>query len=87
MGTISGVTHIKTLFSFFPDIGEHFIGNTVCCITHILHSHDKHVLQTCRRKIPDESNLENEGPRNGSPTFTAMIRKLLTRKAQTSLEK
>jgi len=27
MGTISGTTHIKTIFSFTPDIGKLIVGN------------------------------------------------------------
>jgi hypothetical protein len=30
MGTINGMTHIKTIFSISPGIGEHFIGNVLC---------------------------------------------------------
>jgi len=29
MGIISDTTHIKTIFSFSPAIGKHFIGNAV----------------------------------------------------------
>jgi len=30
MGTNSGTTHIKTIFSFLPKIENHFIGNVLC---------------------------------------------------------
>jgi len=30
MGTISGTTRIKTIFSFWTGIGKHFIGNALC---------------------------------------------------------
>jgi hypothetical protein len=29
MGTISGTTHITTIFSFSPGTGKHFIGNAL----------------------------------------------------------
>jgi hypothetical protein len=44
MGTISGTTHIKTIFSFSPGKGKHFIRNALCSsddyviqLSHILH--------------------------------------------------
>jgi len=60
MGTISGMTHIKMIFSFLPGIGKHFIGNSLCSSgdCHIAHSyfaffHSKQcLLQTPRRKNP-----------------------------------
>jgi hypothetical protein len=30
MGTINDMTHIKTIFSFLPGNGRHFIGNVLC---------------------------------------------------------
>jgi len=38
MVTISGMTCMKTIFSFVPGIGKHFIGNTLQLIAlHIIH--------------------------------------------------
>jgi len=65
MVTISGTTHIKTILSFSPGTGEHFIGNK-------LHSSDKsdvqfiHILHLFMvnsvtfKPSPEESNMENE---------------------------
>jgi hypothetical protein len=65
MGTISGTTHIKTIFSFSSGTGNYSSGNafsssedSVKQLIHILHKQS--LLQTLR-KNPDESNLENEG--------------------------
>jgi len=30
MGTVSGTTHIKTIFSFSPGTGRHLLGNALC---------------------------------------------------------
>jgi len=51
-GTISGTTHIKTIFSFSSGTGKHFIGNALCSsddsVTHLIHNfamfHDKQRL-------------------------------------------
>jgi len=71
MGTISGSTHIKKIFSFPPGICKQFIGNPavltilspksfIFCIFY-----DKqYPLQTPTRKI--QSQPENVGPGNGS---------------------
>jgi hypothetical protein len=40
--TIGGTTHIKTIFSFSPGIGKHFIGNALCSsddsVTGLIHT-------------------------------------------------
>jgi len=43
MGTISGTTHIKMIFSFSPSNGKHFIGNTHCSSDNSVKQHI-HVL-------------------------------------------
>jgi len=30
MDTVSGMTHIKMIFSFSPGVSKHFIGNPLC---------------------------------------------------------
>jgi len=41
MSTVSGTTHIKTLFNFSPSIDEDFIGNAFCrsdgYVTQLIH--------------------------------------------------
>jgi hypothetical protein len=67
----------------------HFTVNTLCSSEnscHITYSrfvllHDKQcILQTPRRKCPKESNLENEGAREGVHLFPSMIRELPVQK-------
>jgi hypothetical protein len=66
--TISGTTHIKTIFSFSPGTGKHFIGNALCHsddsvtqLIHILHFFTINVFNKPAEKA-DETNLENERP-------------------------
>jgi len=42
MGTVSGTTHIKTIFSFSPGTEKHFTGNALCSsddsVTQLIHN-------------------------------------------------
>jgi hypothetical protein len=68
MGTTSGTTHIKTMFSFSQGTGQHFIGNDLC-ISDDSVTQRIHVLQLftindvfykpTKRKYFRESSLEN----------------------------
>jgi hypothetical protein len=77
IGTISGTTHIKTVFSFWPGIGKHFTGNalwisdnSVMQLIHILLFYMvSRVLYKPPEKNSEKSNLENEGPGNFPQIF------------------
>jgi hypothetical protein len=78
MGPISGTTRIKTIFSFSPGTGKHFIGNAFCnsddSVTqhiHILHFFTTNGVLYKRQeeKNPEELNLENEGTREWVSLF------------------
>jgi hypothetical protein len=77
MDTISGTTHIKTIFSFWTGTGRHFRGNALCSfddfVTHLIHimhfSTINSLLHAPRRNNPEESSLENKGAREWVPFF------------------
>jgi hypothetical protein len=71
MGTISGKTLFKVIFSFLPGIGKHFIGNSLCSTNiHILHLFlINNVSYKPLKKKSRESDLENEGARGLGPRF------------------
>jgi hypothetical protein len=83
-GTISGTKHIKMIFIFSPRSGKNFIGKALCSsddsimqLIHILHFFTIKVVfffQIPRRKIPDESDLKNEGSGKRSPCSCPRIR-------------
>jgi hypothetical protein len=50
MGTISGATHIKMIFSFPACIGKHFISNTLCISDNFV----KHLLQAPKKEIKSQ---------------------------------
>jgi len=90
MCTFSGTTHIKMIFSFFPGIGNHFIGSTVCSsadsamqLIHILHFF---TVNSVFYKFP-ESKIQTRqiwrtwGPGNGFPSSRPMIRKITVQKS------
>jgi hypothetical protein len=76
MGTISGTTHIKMIFSFSPVIGKHLIGNalwnaedSIMQLIQILHSFaiNDVFYNPPEENTPGESNLELRGAGNGYP--------------------
>jgi hypothetical protein len=76
MVTVSGTTHIRTAFSFTPDIGKHFTGNamsslddSVMHLVRILHifTTGSVLCKSLQENITQESNLENEGAREWVP--------------------
>jgi hypothetical protein len=77
MDTISGTTHIKTIFSFWTGDVRNFIGNALCIsndsVTQLIHtvyfSIIISVVSNLRNKYPVYWNLENEGTRYWSPLF------------------
>jgi hypothetical protein len=71
MGTISGTTHLKAIFSFLPSTGEDFIGNTFCSsnnsfmqLNHILHLF---LINSIFYKRPKD--LENARAKELGPLF------------------
>jgi hypothetical protein len=67
MGTISGTTHIKTIFSFWTGVGKHFIGNALCrsadSFTQLIRVFHSFTLGNFFYKHTEMSNMENEGPK------------------------
>jgi hypothetical protein len=71
MATISGKTHIKTIFSFSQGTGKNFICNALCSsedsftqlihILHFFHIEQYLLQQPPRRNNSEESKPENEG--------------------------
>jgi hypothetical protein len=83
MGTISGTTHIKTMFSFSPGTGKHFINNapgssdgSVTQLIHVLLYTNKSLLTKPQKKKSRGSNMKDEGPGNGSPFFLSNDQKI-----------
>jgi len=58
------MTHIKTIFSLWTGTDKYFIGNAFCSsdgsVTQLIHDKQS-LLQTSRRRNPEESNVKNEG--------------------------
>jgi hypothetical protein len=91
MSTISGMTHIKTTFSFSPGTGKHFIGNQsaflmiLSCSSFTLHCslfHDN-VLY----KPPEEKLQMNQiWPGNESHSSYPMFRKFPVQKGTSMTE-
>jgi hypothetical protein len=79
MGTISGMTHIKMIFSFWTGIGRNFIGNGLCscddsvvqliCI--LCFFTIRSVFSTSPEKSPEVSHLENKEAREWALLFSS----------------
>jgi hypothetical protein len=89
MGTISGTTHIRTVFSFSPGIGRHFTGNELCSsddsfnttLSHLVLIYDKQCLLLIpEAKIQSNQVWRMREPENGCPSSYPVIRKFPVQK-------
>jgi len=86
MGTVSGMTHIKTIFSFLSDIGKHFIDNMVCnsddsmmqltCILPFFFTMNRVLYKPPEEEIQRSQIWRTSGPGNESLSSLPMFRKL-----------
>jgi hypothetical protein len=94
VGTMSGITHIKTIFSFLPGTGKHVTGNTLCSSNdcHATHSylalfHDNAFYKILEEKSKEVKSGGKGRPENGSPYSYPMIRKLSEQKGMNTMKK
>jgi len=89
MGPISGTTYIKMVFSFLPDIGNHFTGNTlwtsddsVMQLIHIFHFFMINSVLYKPHKKKSRGNKSGEGGSQGMGLLSSypMLRKLPVQK-------
>jgi hypothetical protein len=79
--SISGMTHIETIFSFSLGISKHFISNKLCSsddsVTQLTHySKQSFTNKSAEEKIKRSQIFRTRGPGNWFPSSYPMMRKL-----------
>jgi hypothetical protein len=96
MGTVSGTTHFKTIFSFSPGIDKNFIGKALCrfdySVMHFIHILHLFKINNVFYTHPEERLQTSEiwrikGLGNGYPCSYPTIRKLPLQKGTNTMEK